>query len=315
MRGLRARLVMTFALVAALTAAALAVTSYALVRDAVLDRATEAAVRDARTALNDLVNAPPPASLEEARVRLTELADAGDADVVAVARDGTYESTSVSLSAASVPPQLAEAAADGRLVSLRTGSGRGDYVVAGGTLPDGPSLFLFFSLSDEVADLELLRNVLAGAGSGFVLLSALVGVLAARGLLRPLRRARLAAHRMAVGLLGTRLPEEGRDEFTELARAFNQMADALERTVGELRTLEASHRRFVSDVSHELRTPLTALNRHRTRRPARAGRGSGHGRRGDHDRDRWRSGHPSRPPGQRLRPVLQGRPLPLAGRG
>jgi two-component system sensor histidine kinase MtrB len=37
------------------------------------------------------------------------------------------------------------------------------------------------------------------------------------------------------------------------------MADALERTVGELRALEASHRRFVADVSHELRTPLTAL--------------------------------------------------------
>jgi two-component system sensor histidine kinase MtrB len=29
--------------------------------------------------------------------------------------------------------------------------------------------------------------------------------------------------------------------------------------VGDLRELEASHRRFVADVSHELRTPLTAL--------------------------------------------------------
>ncbi|MGH9004910.1 MAG: ATP-binding protein, partial [Acidimicrobiia bacterium] len=47
-------------------------------------------------------------------------------------------------------------------------------------------------------------------------------------------------------------PEEGHDEFTDLARSFNRMADALERTL-------ANQRRFVSDVSHELRTPLTAL--------------------------------------------------------
>ncbi len=132
-------------------------------------------------------------------------------------------------------------------------------MVVGGQLPGGPQLFLFFPLDDEAADLEVLRNVLASVGVGMVLLSAVVGVVAARGVLRPLRRARVAAHRIEVGLLATRMPEKGNDEFADLARAFNRMADALERTVGELRTLEASHRRFVSDVSHELRTPLTAL--------------------------------------------------------
>jgi two-component system, OmpR family, sensor histidine kinase MtrB len=132
-------------------------------------------------------------------------------------------------------------------------------VVVGGEVPGGPRLYLFFPLDDEAADLELLRNVLASVGVGLVLMSALVGVAAAGGTLRPLRRARVAAHRLEVGLLGTRLPEEGNDEFAELARAFNRMADALERTVADLRTLEASHRRFVSDVAHELRTPLTAL--------------------------------------------------------
>ncbi|HVM01103.1 MAG TPA: HAMP domain-containing sensor histidine kinase, partial [Acidimicrobiales bacterium] len=131
--------------------------------------------------------------------------------------------------------------------------------VVGGEVPGGPRLYLFFPLDDEAADLELLRNVLASVGVGLVLMSALVGVAAAGGTLRPLRRARVAAHRLEVGLLGTRLPEEGNDEFAELARAFNRMADALERTVADLRALEASHRRFVSDVAHELRTPLTAL--------------------------------------------------------
>ena len=62
-----------------------------------------------------------------------------------------------------------------------------------------------------------------------------------------------------MGLLETRLPVAGNDEFADLAESFNRMAEALERTVADLRALEATQRRFVADVSHELRTPLTAL--------------------------------------------------------
>ena len=260
-RGLRPRLVATFALVAALTSAALALTSYALVRDAVLDRATDVALREARAVLSELVaGLPPGASASDARAFVERQPGMGAAGAVAVAPDGTFDTTSVSLSARSVPPELLSAAASGRLVWQRTGSERSDHVIVGAKVADGPSVFLFFPLSEEVGEVELLRNVLAGAGSTFVVLSALIGLLATRRLLRPLRGARVAAHRMAVGLLDTRLPEEGRDEFSDLARAFNRMADALQRTVADLRTLEARQRRFVSDVSHELRTPLTALN-------------------------------------------------------
>jgi two-component system sensor histidine kinase MtrB len=94
---------------------------------------------------------------------------------------------------------------------------------------------------------------------GLVVVSGVVGAVAARGLLTPLRRARRAVHRLEVGLLATRLPVAGSDEFADLAESFNRMAAALERTVADLRALEASQRRFVADVSHELRTPLTAL--------------------------------------------------------
>ena len=259
MRGLRPRLVATFALVAALASATLATTSYLIVRRAVLERATDVAVRQARATVTEAAALPAGTSAAEVRRVVSGLADIGDAQILVIPAEGLYEATSVSLSPSSVPASLRTEVVGDRLAWVRTGSGKGDSVVVGGQLPDNPSLFLFFPLRDEVADLELLRNVLAGAGGGLVLLSALVGVVAVRGLLRPLRRARLATNRLEVGLLQTRLPEEGNDEFTELARAFNRMADALQRTVGDLRNLEASHRRFVSDVSHELRTPLTAL--------------------------------------------------------
>ncbi|MGH9226268.1 MAG: ATP-binding protein [Acidimicrobiales bacterium] len=265
MKGLRPRLVATFAAVTAVTAGALAGASYLVVRDAVLDRAAESAIDEAQAVVAQVVASgqlPPGATPGDVRAAVSRVAAAalGDAHVVAVGADGTFDSTSVSLSASSVPRALLDVVLAGSELSwVRTGTGRNDHVVVGGQLPDGPQLFLFFPLADAVADLEVLRNVLAAAGAGLVVVSALVGVAAASGLLRPLRRARVAAHRLEVGLLQTRLPEEGRDEFTDLARAFNRMADALERTVGDLRSLEASHRRFVSDVSHELRTPLTAL--------------------------------------------------------
>jgi two-component system sensor histidine kinase MtrB len=81
----------------------------------------------------------------------------------------------------------------------------------------------------------------------------------ARSTLRPVARASDAAHSLAEGLLETRLPVEGQDEFGAWAQSFNEMAAALESKIGELQAAQARERRFTADVAHELRTPLTAL--------------------------------------------------------
>ena len=54
------------------------------------------------------------------------------------------------------------------------------------------------------------------------------------------------------GRLDARVPVRGNDEVAELGRAFNSMAEALERN-------ERARRSMVSDVAHELRTPLTSI--------------------------------------------------------
>ncbi|WNV85599.1 HAMP domain-containing sensor histidine kinase [Umezawaea sp. Da 62-37] len=87
----------------------------------------------------------------------------------------------------------------------------------------------------------------------------LLALLAARGVLRPVRDLRAAALRVTDGHLDTRLAVRGSDELTDLARSFNTMTAELERNVAELRRMEENARRFVADVSHELRTPLTAM--------------------------------------------------------
>lgn len=259
---LRPRLVATFALVAALTAGGVAVTSYYITREAVLRRAESVARREAEAMLDDAVATLPPSP---SRAQVADLLDrlktrgGAEFDVVAVGEGGAFETTSISLSADSVPAALADPVDRGRIGLVRASAGGEPYVVVGGRPAGAPALYLFFPLGDAADDLALLRNVLAAAGATAVVLSAAVGALAARGVLRPLRQARTAVHRLEVGLLGTRMPERGGDEFADLGHAFNRMAEALEASIGDLRELEASHRRFVADVSHELRTPLTAL--------------------------------------------------------
>ena len=108
-------------------------------------------------------------------------------------------------------------------------------------------------------ELSVLRNVLLGGVGILVLLAALAGAVLARSALRPVARASTAAHSLAEGLLETRLPVEGRDEFGAWAQSFNEMAAALEAKIGELQAAQARERRFTADVAHELRTPLTAL--------------------------------------------------------
>ena len=91
----------------------------------------------------------------------------------------------------------------------------------------------------------------AAAVMVFLLVFGLVGgwLLAGR-MLAPLTRITDATRRAATGSLSHRIELEGRkDEFRELADAFDAMLARLEAHVAE-------QRRFAANASHELRTPL-----------------------------------------------------------
>ncbi|MFI8252239.1 sensor histidine kinase [Streptomyces filamentosus] len=91
----------------------------------------------------------------------------------------------------------------------------------------------------------------AAVAMAFLLVFGLVGgwVLAGR-MLAPLTRITAAARGAGDGSLSHRIRLEGRrDEFRELADAFDGMLDRLESHVAE-------ERRFAANASHELRTPL-----------------------------------------------------------
>jgi len=71
-------------------------------------------------------------------------------------------------------------------------------------------------------------------------------------LIDPLQKILPAIQKMSDGHLNERIPVSGRDEFAELAAAFNEMTEKLEQ-------VEKTREEFVSNVSHELKTPLSSI--------------------------------------------------------
>ncbi|MCS6988786.1 MAG: ATP-binding protein [Chloroherpetonaceae bacterium] len=101
--------------------------------------------------------------------------------------------------------------------------------------------------------LENLRNTLVFALGLYALLVFGVGRFFTQRVVAPLRRVNQSAKRVSASSLNMRLAVEPTgDELEELATAFNQMLDRLEKAF-------ASQKEFVSNVAHELRTPLAAM--------------------------------------------------------
>jgi signal transduction histidine kinase len=93
---------------------------------------------------------------------------------------------------------------------------------------------------------------LLGASGAALLLAVLISMFLARALTRPLRELRGAAEDIAAGNYARRVVEAGPGEVGVVAKAFNRMAEAVERA-------RKQQREFLADVSHELKTPLTSL--------------------------------------------------------
>jgi two-component system sensor histidine kinase MprB len=105
-----------------------------------------------------------------------------------------------------------------------------------------------------------LRLILALLVVGGIALAALLGRLVAGAAMQPLRRLTQAAeHVAATRDLSGRIEPAGDDEIGRLALSFNEMLDALERSMTALDASVHAQRQLVADASHELRTPVTSL--------------------------------------------------------
>ncbi|GAA2425355.1 two-component system sensor histidine kinase AfsQ2 [Actinomadura vinacea] len=264
--GLRVRLAAAFLAVALLAAVLVSGISYILVRRSILERTQEALLTEVEGTLSRMVPANLPAGSglayeieralkpsPERKVLVLEMPGEGFPDFVGFA-DWAPE--------ALVDREFA-ARTEHSLVFQRVVRGGTAYLLVGARVKvgEGRSVAAFVSLSlrREQADLRSFTSAVLVADAVALAFALALALLAAGGVLRPVRRLGRAARALGDGRLETRVEVRGGDELADLARTFNGTAEALERTVGELRAMEASARRFAADVSHELRTPLTAM--------------------------------------------------------
>ncbi|ONI81026.1 two-component sensor histidine kinase [Actinosynnema sp. ALI-1.44] len=119
-----------------------------------------------------------------------------------------------------------------------------------------PAALLFVNTPSQASagfDLSATsRWRIIGVASLVLLVTVAASVFAGARLVRPLRALTGAARRMRDGDDSARVRVTGSDEITELAVAFNDMADNRER-------LEGQRKAMVSDIAHELRTPLSNI--------------------------------------------------------
>ena len=85
-----------------------------------------------------------------------------------------------------------------------------------------------------------------------VMLAIIVGLLAARALVDPVKRVTATAAAVKRGDLSARTGMQGNDEISQLGETFDEMADSIQHD----REFE---RRLTTDVAHELRTPLMGI--------------------------------------------------------
>ncbi|HUQ63055.1 MAG TPA: HAMP domain-containing sensor histidine kinase [Acidimicrobiales bacterium] len=147
--------------------------------------------------------------------------------------------------------RVAESKRDSFLRDIHVGHRHLRMLVA--SLDDGRAAQLALPLDrvDDVLDrllVVLLVMTVAGIGIAFI-----AGRFVAQTGLRPVQRLRAATREVTVSRrAGARIPIEGNDELADLASSFNEMLNALERSI-------SSQQALVADASHELRTPITTL--------------------------------------------------------
>lgn len=112
----------------------------------------------------------------------------------------------------------------------------GDYIFEFSEHTDDETRYLWL----HIAAALILSLIIAGA------------YLAVKRTLRPIRWLRQGVEEVGKGNLTLQLPENRRDEFGKLARAFNTMTQRLSQML-------SLKQRLLRDVSHELRSPLTRV--------------------------------------------------------
>ncbi|MFE6163313.1 ATP-binding protein [Streptomyces sp. NPDC056486] len=273
LRGLRPRLLTAFVLVAMVSALGTGALAFREARTGVLQQSQDSVIRQFRTSVDAIAPSisPSPDRSELQSVVNQVLYDNRSSDWRVMATYGNQRASAPSAGFVEVSA-LRRSVADKRAtVFQRVNIDGHPRLVVGmpvtstsgeNTEPRLSGLVLYLEV-EQNAEEGYIKAMVSGIERATLValcLAVVLALLAASGVLRPVRALRHATRRMAAGHLDVRLDVTGSDELADLSQSFNETAAELERTIKELHRLEAQGRRFVADVSHELRTPLAAMS-------------------------------------------------------
>ncbi len=128
-------------------------------------------------------------------------------------------------------------------------------VYAAGITSGGSRIGVLVYISQVQEIYESLRDIQVKIMSWMVIVALavlLVNMLVLRTITRPIGELNEGISRMGKGDLSARVSVRGKNEFSDLAKAFNSMSERLEQ-------LDNSRNQFVSNASHELKTPLSTM--------------------------------------------------------
>jgi signal transduction histidine kinase len=114
----------------------------------------------------------------------------------------------------------------------------------------------FYFTDSDLAFINTLNRIIVGVGAASLLIAAVLGVVMAKRLSRPISRVIDTAQHISEGNYDERCSESSNIyEIDNLTLSINNLAESLEKQ-------ERLRKRLTGDVAHELRTPLATLQSH-----------------------------------------------------
>lgn len=169
------------------------------------------------------------------------------------------------------------AQADNYVIQRRTDTRlESEYLVLYGTLSNGNLILMRSALESIRESVKISNQFLLYVGILAIAVSTIVSVFVSRRVTNPIVELTNISKRMTQLEFEVRyVPHSGRrNEIDELGTHMNEMSQALERTISELKSannqlqidiekktqIDRQRREFLSNVSHELKTPLALIS-------------------------------------------------------
>ncbi len=114
-------------------------------------------------------------------------------------------------------------------------------------------VFMLASTTQEDRLISVTRKTVINSSIWVMLAAVIATYFITERIIHPLKSMTRAAKKFAKGDFSERIAVHGKDEVSELAVAFNNMAESLE-------SLESMRNSFLANVSHDLRTPMTTIS-------------------------------------------------------